>query len=830
MRKYQHTELLNILQTVSQAQTARLYAHCQDGALAICDFIDDIEGAGTKTVELLEQYCEILFKVNNGELSEKTLHKHFVKIEKSIKHDINISVEIAFLTYKASMSDSLETIYLAAKADPNCNAFWIPVPYFEKDASGASHKSHYEGRGFYDDSFEITDWQLYDMEKRRPDVIFTFAPYDDWNFVTTIHPDFHCARLRSLTPLLIYVPYFVSTDGVAEHFCTLPGVIFANHVILQSKTIRDIYVRVFKEQHGNEFGKPEDKFVALGSPKFDKCYASVRTDYELPQTWSTLIGDKKVILYNTSLSAILRDNEKYLDKIRFVLKTFKERDDVILWWRPHPLNEATCQSMRPQLLAEYNQIVSQYTNEGWGIYDDTPHLHRAIACSDAYYGDRSSVVALYSVTGKPIMMCNVNTTSNEMPLMLSFMYKSKDTVWASFANINALFKFNEETWELEFVSNYPAGYIFERDIVSMYCTPVEHNGILYFPPLNTSEIALYSITENAFSKIPLNQISEKSIGFYFGGTILHEDHIYFTPVCYPAIVKLNVHTNELTYYTDWLEPLSALCSEEPQLFFEFSVVVDNVIYMPSLITNAVVAFDMESCKSTVYRVGEKGFSYRSICYDGENFWVSPRLDTPTVKWHPQKGVLNVFNQMASDSKAPFLKIFYKLGHVWLIPHSTNQAYKIDVTTDVVSTADEFNLQTVSSEFIEDTLYLSSFVGSLTSYCFENSESKQRDFTLSADLATKIKSSILYDSHARFKTLESTDKIYSSCYYESTHILSHISLTNFIDYIVTETDSTEELKKRNQRKSINSFINANNNGTTGQAILKFIKNTLIGKEH
>ena len=55
---------------------------------------------------------------------------------------------------------------------------------------------------------------------------------------------------------------------------------------------------------------------------------------------------------------------------------------------------------------EYARIVAEYKRENWGIYDDTPDLHRAIAVSDAYYGDVSSLVDLYRLTGKPIMIQN----------------------------------------------------------------------------------------------------------------------------------------------------------------------------------------------------------------------------------------------------------------------------------------------------------------------------------------------------------------------------------------------------------------------------------------
>ena len=64
--------------------------------------------------------------------------------------------------------------------------------------------------------------------------------------------------------------------------------------------------------------------------------------------------------------------------------------------------------MRPDLMEEYYDIVEKYKKEGWGIYDDTSDLHRAIAISDAYYGDPSSLVELYRMTGKAIMIQDVN--------------------------------------------------------------------------------------------------------------------------------------------------------------------------------------------------------------------------------------------------------------------------------------------------------------------------------------------------------------------------------------------------------------------------------------
>ena len=64
------------------------------------------------------------------------------------------------------------------------------------------------GRDHYGEDIVCTDRRMYDISARCPDVIVTFAPYDGRNRVTSVYPDFYCERIRNLTDLLVYVPYF----------------------------------------------------------------------------------------------------------------------------------------------------------------------------------------------------------------------------------------------------------------------------------------------------------------------------------------------------------------------------------------------------------------------------------------------------------------------------------------------------------------------------------------------------------------------------------------------------------------------------------------------
>lgn len=118
---------------------------------------------------------------------------------------------------------------------------------------------------------------------------------------------------------------------------------------------------------------------------------------------------KKIIFYNTTVTALLQYNEQYLVKMRDVFRVFYEnRDEVALLWRPHPLFGATIESMRPELGEEYRGIVESYQRDGWGIYDDSSDMDRAVVLSDGYYGDGSSVVWIYCETGKSVMIQNID--------------------------------------------------------------------------------------------------------------------------------------------------------------------------------------------------------------------------------------------------------------------------------------------------------------------------------------------------------------------------------------------------------------------------------------
>lgn len=399
-----------------------LCGQMQEFAAAFYDCVQEYAGEDHPLTDLLETFYRLLYCAVQGEAETGALGILAEKIRDEAQSIEPDRIEVVFLCHKASMSDALESVYMAAKADAACDAYFIPIPYYDRAPDGSFQAEHLEGLGYYPDTYELMDWRAYDIAERRPEVIFTINCYDEQNRVTSVHPDFYCKRLRELTDLLVYIeygiPYWAYRDPTAaieeirRQGKLFPGQIYPHYCIAYSKELADTLQVVFQtrpdiaQKYGVPWEEFQQKYIALGSPKFDKVLCAKKEDFALPANWKHIIADRKTVLFNTSLGTLLKDTRTYLPKLRETLAVFRERKEIVLWWRPHPLSMTTLEAMEPELVEEYRVIVDGYRREGWGVYDDSPDLHRAIAHSDAYYGDESSLIYLYCATGKPMTICS----------------------------------------------------------------------------------------------------------------------------------------------------------------------------------------------------------------------------------------------------------------------------------------------------------------------------------------------------------------------------------------------------------------------------------------
>lgn len=406
-----------------------VFTTCQNGAIQIGNEIERWEGEGTYTVNLLENYCETAYQcaisnsLQHGVELYRRMEDSLIQAEDSFKKEISDDkLEVVFFPYQASMWDSLASVWKAASEDASCHVSVIPIPYYEKNPDGSFGPMHYEGHRFPAD-VPITSWETYDVAQQYPDFIFIHNPYDQNNYVTSVHPNYYASVLEKFTGHLIYIPYFLFVNNtVYEHTLMTSASLYADYIIIQSQETCtqciQIYDHFLKKNHlAGKLKQGKNKFLPLGSPIADSLQKQVSVN-DIPQSWQDIIDkhgkNPKIVMYNTHLNNLMCIKEnKFFRKIEYVFETFKAQKDIVLLWRPHPLTWQTIHSMNPQAAEKYQILVDSYKAEAWGIFDDTPNVNHSVILSDAYYGDWSSLITMFSLLGKPTLMQKLEIFDND---------------------------------------------------------------------------------------------------------------------------------------------------------------------------------------------------------------------------------------------------------------------------------------------------------------------------------------------------------------------------------------------------------------------------------
>lgn len=438
---------------ISQESAYEILSDCQQTAVELGNKVEESEGEGEATIHMLEEYCEKVFLLcvnwNDANVREKELKniRNLLKeIKNSILYDINDSKkEVVFLPYKASMWDSLESVWKAAEMDPECNVYVIPIPYYDKNQDGSLGKMHYEG-DLYPDYVPIIHYETYDLEKRRPDVIFIHNPYDGGNLMTSVHPFFYTKNLKKITEKLVYIPYFVFPGTFAEHFALTSGVLFSDEIYVQNDITRERYLETLQKK-GLQREYFESKIFAFGTPKTDKVHSEMTVPRRVPKEWEDKIGNKRVIFLNTNVNLILNNAEFFTDNMQRIFRIFEQYSkQYAVIWREHPLSIQTLELMRPDLLVKYKQLVKEFEETTWGIIDRNVEAYTAMCISDCYFGAGGSLITLYSVTGKPMMVTDYkypNGILEEEITLDELMESGKNKTYFNEKNSNSLSLFLE---------------------------------------------------------------------------------------------------------------------------------------------------------------------------------------------------------------------------------------------------------------------------------------------------------------------------------------------------------------------------------------------------
>ena len=276
--------------------------------------------------------------------------------------------KIAFLPYKRSMWDSMESVYEECRAS-GIKSYCMPLPYYKMTGREVD-KLEYE-KDFYENAYDISLLGKMDL-----DYIVIHYPYDHNNTVTNMLPTYHTENLRNYGQI-IYIPYSCTS---LRQLRVSPGLANIDYAFLTTTQDADDFVREWKE-FGVDFS---GRIFGLGSPKMDAIEKTIRPD-----------ANKTLII--NSLSAFLREPFVKIREYRsLIINEVAEGHEVI--FRPHPLLRQTIKSLRPDTENDYKSFI-QWAESVCEV-DESEYLEDALSRANYLISDPSSVLEMWISTGR----------------------------------------------------------------------------------------------------------------------------------------------------------------------------------------------------------------------------------------------------------------------------------------------------------------------------------------------------------------------------------------------------------------------------------------------
>ncbi|MGN6714463.1 MAG: hypothetical protein ACTHKA_22815 [Anaerocolumna jejuensis] len=519
---------------------------CQTHMIRIGEMVEKSEGDTYPLIHELEMYCEQVYSISQILSIPDLCIEEFLKLDSLLKkimsaiQDIPLKKEAVFFPYNAAMWDSLESIWRAASADKEVETYVIPIPYYEKRNHGEEIEEKYDG-GKYPSYVPITDYRSYSLEEHQPDIAYIHNPFDRFNKVTSVHPDYYSNELKKNVTKVVYVPYFLTGGTMYTYHREFPSYYHVDFIVTQNTKMIDSFASTI----------PRKKFIPWGNPIADRIIQLDKDKPDIPEEWKPMLSNgtdfegKRTVMYNTSLSMILQEKDNALDKMEMVFKLFREAKDILLIWRPHPLMHATLRTMEGTLYQRYLAIEKSFLEEDIGVLDRTSDVGIAVALSEAYIGEASSVIYMFELIGKPVFLidphienrinahngCEVTAlgrcTEDNMEYFLADEYAF-------------LCRRDKSTEFIELLDKVPLDTVCSKGV---YKDIYKWGDSVYLQPYCGEGLCNYNINKKIFRKFYVkNSVANGFKAMYPVGQYLH-----LVPDKYPYNVKFDMTREEFIY-------------------------------------------------------------------------------------------------------------------------------------------------------------------------------------------------------------------------------------------------------------------------------------------
>ena len=424
-----HEILLNKDSGLSYEDIITYLSELQNNIVSFGTLTESIKGEDCNTVKLLEQYLEVIYKVakyvqkfDEGisyEASAESKYAEcdeevkdtFASISEAIDSEIVNRRSVLFLPVKAKHFGSMRMAYEMEAATPDTDVYVMPLPYYYKEYDGSfKDEMHIDTEEFIKANISVTDYSRFDLSLLCPEKIYINSAYDEYNMAVSVDTRFYARNVKKYTEKLIYIPYFklMEFDRAnypcwynMQYYCTVPGVVMADKVYVQSENTRKVYIDKLNEWAGDE------KYTDIWEQKID-VYDDGFKEHSEDELRDA--GSKNTIVWFVSAGSLAEFGDKYIEKAYRNLDVFAlSKDKLKVLLISEPFLDEMIKTYSDELYKKWTGFIDEFNRSGIGevVSQVEDQSVEALLKANAYYGDPSYICKDFIAMKKPVMLQNV---------------------------------------------------------------------------------------------------------------------------------------------------------------------------------------------------------------------------------------------------------------------------------------------------------------------------------------------------------------------------------------------------------------------------------------
>ncbi len=220
--------------------------------------------------------------------------------------------------------------------------------------------------------------------------------------------------------------------------------------------------------------------------------------------------------------------------------------------------------------------------------------------------------------------------NNKIILCAEDCVKVANKIYFISKDINIVFEIDLLTREINIVDSIPEESILSKRLgAKILCWRDE----LIFAPMTAKKIWRYSLKTKIWKGYERESLRDGNTGNEMFDAVLYGDNAFIIGSNYPAIMCINLLTEEVEYIKEPYDILTEKRKSLEDCYFRTSYVhIDDAIYLATCLDNKVLRLNLNTKSYEWISVGAEGNRYSGITWDGKDFWLSPRMNTSLVRW------------------------------------------------------------------------------------------------------------------------------------------------------------------------------------------------------